>query len=198
MNSLLPGSLLAGSSSRCRSGSGGSGSSSSSGSVRSCSSGCRCGSSSGCGSWGRCRLFFFTASSQGSGSDHGGQNEGLVHMNLPFELTKNFRKLSLRPGRKDQAKRTRAVLPSPKLYYKTLRFLRPADSASWPGLTNRAWWQQSRAGCHAARSPCFPEAPSSADGPHHRRQHSPPDQCDAKTSAGSRVRWAARLRRASG
>ena len=56
--------------------------------------GCR-GSSRGSGR-SRCGFFFFTASSQGSSGDHGGQNEGLVHVGVSKKVDDNFRKLPAR------------------------------------------------------------------------------------------------------
>ena len=185
-------SLLAGSSSRCRSGSSSSGSGGSGSSVRSSSSGCRCGSSSGCGSWGRCRLFFFTASSQGSGSDHGGQNEGLVHVNLPIGLTKQLPEIVIAAEPQGPSKTDSSCFAQPSsILQKITRRSITSGNRQVP-LTTQGWSRGNRVCCPAAHWQRFHARPSSAVDPPRTRRCRLQGQSGAKTSVGSRRRWAAR------
>ena len=185
-------SLLAGSSSGCRSGSSGGGSGGSGSSVRSSSSGCRCGSSSGCGSWGRCRLFFFTASSQGSGSDHGGQNEGLVHVNIPIGLTKQLPEIVIAAEPQGPSKTDSSCFAQPSSILQKITRQSIASGYRQIPLTTQGWSRENRVCCHAAHWQRFHARPSSAVDPPRTRRCRLQGQSGAKTSVGSRRRWAAR------
>ncbi len=70
------------------------------------------------GSWcrSRSRLFFFTASSQGSSSDHSCQNERFVHDELPKGLKKRFPEIVSAENCIDQANRLEPTSLSFGLY----------------------------------------------------------------------------------
>lgn len=100
-------------------GSSASGSVSSRGGGSRCGSGCgsRCSGGSRCGS--RCRLFFFTASGQGCGSNQGRQYERFLHFRFPYiGGEKQFPEIvtATRMVAMDRPRRTRALLVSLKLY----------------------------------------------------------------------------------